>query len=51
MDTFRFWNTYRLPGDWDKLTLGGGVNWNSKSTLQYPRYNGHVTQMTTTSPA
>ena len=44
MDTFRLWNTYRLQGDWDKLTLGGGVNWNSKSTLQYARYNSHVTQ-------
>ncbi|CAI3807984.1 Ferric-pseudobactin 358 receptor [Pseudomonas sp. MM221] len=44
MDTFRFWNTYRLPGDWERLTMGGGVNWNSKSTLQYARYNSHVTQ-------
>lgn len=44
MDTFRFWNTYRLPGDWERLTVGGGVNWNSKSTLQYARYNSHVTQ-------
>ncbi|MFP3863929.1 TonB-dependent siderophore receptor [Pseudomonas capeferrum] len=44
MDTFRFWNTYRLPGEWEKLTLGGGVNWNSKSTLNFARYNSHVTQ-------
>jgi outer membrane receptor for ferric coprogen and ferric-rhodotorulic acid len=44
MDTFRLWNTYRLPGEWDKLTVGGGVNWNSKSTLQFARYNSHVTQ-------
>jgi len=44
MDTFRFWNTYRLPGEWEKLTVGAGLNWNAKSTLQYPAYNSHVTQ-------
>ncbi|XAH24852.1 TonB-dependent siderophore receptor [Xylophilus sp. GW821-FHT01B05] len=25
----RLWSTYRLPGDWRRLTLGGGVDWNS----------------------
>ncbi|WP_198972913.1 TonB-dependent siderophore receptor [Xylophilus sp. ASV27] len=25
----RVWTTYRLPGDWRRLTLGGGVDWNS----------------------
>ncbi|MGJ7528054.1 TonB-dependent siderophore receptor [Variovorax sp. GB1P17] len=25
----RIWTTYRLPGDWHRLTLGGGVEWNS----------------------
>ncbi|MGE8410357.1 MAG: TonB-dependent siderophore receptor [Pseudomonas sp.] len=39
MDTVRFWSTYRLAGDWDKLTLGGGVNWNSGKALTFARYN------------
>ena len=25
----RLWTTYRLPGDWRRLTLGGGVDWSS----------------------
>lgn len=25
----RIWTTYRLPGAWHGLTLGGGVDWNS----------------------
>lgn len=25
----RIWTTYRLPGAWRGLTLGGGVDWNS----------------------
>lgn len=24
----RIWTTYRLPGDWHRLTLGGGIDWN-----------------------
>ncbi|MEE1925804.1 TonB-dependent siderophore receptor [Pseudomonas sp. 148P] len=44
MDTFRFWNTWRLPGALDKLTLGGGVNWNSASSLYFSRYDSRVTQ-------
>ena len=44
MDTFRFWNTYRLPGEWEKLTLGGGVNWNSSSSLYFSRYDSRATQ-------
>lgn len=44
MDTFRFWNTYRLTGEWDKLTLGGGLNWNAKSSLNFARYGTRVTQ-------
>lgn len=27
----KLWTTYRLPGDWNRLTLGGGVNWQSKT--------------------
>ena len=42
MDTFRLWSTYRLPGDWEKLTLGGGVNWNSSKSLTFSRYNTRV---------
>jgi len=26
----KLWTTYRLPGEWDRLTVGGGVNWQSK---------------------
>lgn len=25
----RLWTTWRLPGDWRRLTVGGGVNWSS----------------------
>ncbi|MBK4998135.1 TonB-dependent siderophore receptor [Pseudomonas sp. S31] len=25
----KLWTTYRLPGDFDRLTLGGGANWQS----------------------
>lgn len=28
--TARLFTTYRLPGDWNKLTIGGGVNWQSR---------------------
>lgn len=35
MDAFRLWNTYRFTGDWDKLTVGGGVSWNSGISLSY----------------
>ncbi|HCN45619.1 MAG TPA: TonB-dependent siderophore receptor [Pseudomonas sp.] len=44
MDTFRLWSTYRLPGAWDQLTLGGGASWNSSSSLNFARYNARVTQ-------
>lgn len=26
----KLWTTYRLPGAWHKLTLGGGVNWQDR---------------------
>ncbi|OZI71871.1 TonB-dependent siderophore receptor [Bordetella genomosp. 12] len=29
----KLWTTYRLPGDWHRVTLGGGVNWQSKVYL------------------
>ncbi|MFS0827791.1 TonB-dependent siderophore receptor [Pseudomonas phoenicis] len=28
--SLKTFTTYRLPGAWDKLTVGGGVNWQSK---------------------
>lgn len=28
-DMFKLWTTYQLKGDLDKLTIGGGVNWQS----------------------
>jgi outer membrane receptor for ferric coprogen and ferric-rhodotorulic acid len=36
----RLWTTYRLPGDWRRLTLGGGVEWNSGIT-----YTGEAWQI------
>ncbi|MFV3289071.1 TonB-dependent siderophore receptor [Pseudomonas sp. NY11955] len=44
MDTFRFWNTYRLQGDWSKLTVGGGVSWNSGTSLYYSSLKARATQ-------
>lgn len=26
----KLWTTYRLPGAWHRLTVGGGINWQSK---------------------
>ncbi|MGX9523553.1 TonB-dependent siderophore receptor [Alcaligenes nematophilus] len=26
----KLWTTYRLPGSWNRLTIGGGVNWQSQ---------------------
>ena len=30
-NTFKLFTSYRLPRDWNKLTLGGGVRWESKT--------------------
>ncbi|WP_159915136.1 TonB-dependent siderophore receptor [Pantoea sp. 18069] len=37
----KLWTTYRLPGDWSRLTLGGGVNWQSRtySTVNFWQLN------------
>ncbi|MES3708092.1 TonB-dependent siderophore receptor [Pseudomonas putida] len=43
-DTLRFWTTYRLPGVGDKLTVGGGVNWNSGTSLYFTRYQTRAKQ-------
>ena len=26
----KLWTSYRLPGDWNRLTLGGGANWQDR---------------------
>ena len=44
MDTFRFWNTYRFQGDWNRLTVGGGVSWNSSMSLYYNSLKARATQ-------
>jgi outer membrane receptor for ferric coprogen and ferric-rhodotorulic acid len=36
----RLWTTYRLPGAWRRLTLGGGVEWNGGIT-----YTGEAWQI------
>ncbi|TRO41218.1 TonB-dependent siderophore receptor [Pseudomonas sp. ALS1131] len=40
----KVWNTYRLPGEWNKLTIGGGINWQDRiyynaTTWQLPGIN------------
>ncbi|THF62953.1 TonB-dependent siderophore receptor [Pseudothauera nasutitermitis] len=30
-NTAKLFTSYRLPGEWNRLTLGGGVNWESES--------------------
>lgn len=39
LNSLKLFTTYRLPGAWNKLTLGGGVNWQSAihsgSTIDY----------------
>ena len=44
MDTFRFWNTYRFQDDWNRLTVGGGVSWNSSMSLYYNSLKARATQ-------
>jgi iron complex outermembrane receptor protein/outer membrane receptor for ferric coprogen and ferric-rhodotorulic acid len=36
----RVWTTYRMPGDWHRLTVGAGVNWNSGIS-----YTGQIWQI------
>ncbi|MFJ4445542.1 TonB-dependent siderophore receptor [Pseudomonas sp. NPDC089422] len=44
LDTFRLWSTYQLPGDWQRLTVGGGVNWNASNSLYFSNFNSRVSQ-------
>lgn len=30
-NTVKLFTTYRLPGDWNRLTLGGGANWETRT--------------------
>lgn len=36
----RLFTTYRLPGAWNRLTIGGGANWQSASHAQVDGPNG-----------
>lgn len=36
----RLWTDYRLPGDWHRYTVGGGVNVQSGTYVALPQYNG-----------
>ncbi|MYN14184.1 TonB-dependent siderophore receptor [Pusillimonas sp. TS35] len=44
VNTLRLWTTYRLGGTWNRLTVGGGVNWTSKTSLYFRRYDSTVQQ-------
>ncbi|CUR79555.1 TonB-dependent siderophore receptor [Achromobacter xylosoxidans] len=44
VDTLRLWTTYRLGGAWNRLTVGGGVDWTSKTSLYFSRYDSTVKQ-------
>ncbi|GGC11541.1 TonB-dependent receptor [Oxalicibacterium flavum] len=43
-NTFRLWTTYALSGEWNNLMLGGGINWNSDSSLYFSSYGATVHQ-------
>lgn len=43
-NAINLWTTYRLAGDWDRLTIGGGVIWKSKSWLEFARLNARARQ-------
>jgi outer-membrane receptor for ferric coprogen and ferric-rhodotorulic acid len=34
---FRAWNTYHLPGEWDRFTIGGGVVMQSRTSYTTPQ--------------
>ncbi|TBV09724.1 TonB-dependent siderophore receptor [Stutzerimonas kirkiae] len=38
VDTVKLFTTYQLPGAYDKLTIGGGMNWNAKMSA----YNQYI---------
>lgn len=43
-NTVRLWSTYNLPGEWSRLTVGGGLSWNSDTSLYFSTYNATVRQ-------
>lgn len=38
----RLFTSYTLPGEWDKLTIGGGLNWQGTTYLPIETVNGTV---------
>ncbi|MGE8687731.1 MAG: TonB-dependent siderophore receptor [Achromobacter sp.] len=44
VNTLRLWTTYRLGGAWSGLTVGGGLDWTSKTSLYFSRYDSTVKQ-------
>ena len=44
VNTLRLWTTYRLGGAWNRLTVGGGLDWTSKTSLYFSRYDSTVKQ-------
>ncbi|MCH6025155.1 TonB-dependent receptor, partial [Salmonella enterica] len=39
---FKVYTTYRLPGDLHRLTVGGGVDWQSRMYQSAPSPRGNV---------
>lgn len=37
---FRMFTTYRMPGNWNDLTVGGGMNWQSRNYTDVTSPNG-----------
>ena len=42
LDMLKLWSTYNLQGDWNRLTVGGGVNWYGPTHVEFGDYQ--VTQ-------
>lgn len=42
IDMIKLWSTYNLQGDWNRLTVGGGVNWFGPTHVEFGNYQ--VTQ-------
>lgn len=40
-NTVKLFTTYRLPGAWSRLTLGGGMNWESRTGDPLATYTQH----------
>lgn len=44
VNTLRLWATYRLDGAWNGLTVGGGVDWTSATSLYFSRFDSTLQQ-------